>query len=66
MNLNNIDMDKLTGIMTASAIEVLGGESGNDYGSWAQDIVQDGIVKLLELDYTPDDVYNLLSPAPYW
>jgi len=58
MNLDTVDLTKLTGIMTASVIDVLGGSVGNDYASWTDDIVQDALVSLLEHEGEVEDVYN--------
>ena len=65
MNLNDADLDKLTGIMTAVIVEQLGGVAGDDYSSWVDDIVQDCYVSILETAGEAEDIYNIASVIAY-
>jgi len=63
MDIINQNAKELTALCISVATGELGGGSGDDYGSWAEDIAQDTLIYLMELEMdgklTEDTVFGL-------
>jgi RNA polymerase sigma factor (sigma-70 family) len=63
MSIIEKNYQDLFGVAKSEATNQLGGSSGEDYASWAEDIAQDTIVRLLEMEaegtLKEDEVFGL-------
>ncbi len=50
-----MDLQRLNNVLLAKATTALGGSTSDDYSSWAEDLVQDTVLTLIEKGITDED-----------